>query len=116
VAPSLERLQRRHWGLVLLVAVVAWLAGRPGAGGVALGGGAIGLSLFVYALVFRSVVGRPRPRLAIALLFVKLAALLGLAWFAFSVRQPRPDPIGFAVGVSCLPVSAVWEALSTRRR
>lgn len=116
MAPSVEGVQARHWGLVLTAAAVAWLAGRPGPGGVLLGGGLIWLSLFAYAVVFRSLLRGARPRLAIIVLSVKLLALLGLTWLAFSVHEPRPDPIGFAIGVSCMPGAALWEALGTRKR
>jgi hypothetical protein len=84
-------------------------------GGVLLGGGAIGLSVLLYAVALRALVGRVGPRLAIGLLFVKLLAFLGLGWWAFtSGREHRPDPIGFAVGLTCFPVAAVWEAMRVR--
>ena len=112
---SLSRLQVRHWALVVLSAAAFGAAGRAGAGGVLLGGAAIGLSVLLYsgglALLFR----RARPRLAIGLLSVKLLAFLGLGWLAFaSGREYRPDPIGFAVGITCFPAAAVWEALRAR--
>jgi hypothetical protein len=75
----------------------------------------IGLSVFLYWIGLRSLVGRAGPHLAIALLFVKLLAFLGLGWWAFaSGRENRPDPIGFAVGLTCFPVAAVWEAMRVR--
>jgi hypothetical protein len=84
-------------------------------GGVLLGGGAIGLSVLLYAVALRALLGRVGPRLAIGLLFVKLLAFLGLGWWAFtSGREHRPDPIGFAVGLTCFPVAAVWEAMRVR--
>jgi len=84
-------------------------------GGVLLGGGAIGLSVLLYAVALRALLGRVGPRLAIGLLFVKLLAFLGLGWWAFtSGREHRPDPIGFAVGLTCFPVAAVWEAMWVR--
>ena len=77
----------------------------------------IGLSVLVYAIALRLVVRRLRPRLAIALLSVKLLAFLGLGWLAFAAgRAYRPDPIGFALGLTCFPVAAVWEAMRTRGR
>ena len=112
---SLSRLQARHWALVALVAVASAASGRFGVGGVLLGGGAIGLSVLLYAVGLRALVGRVGPRLAIGLLFVKLLAFLGLGWWAFtSGREHRPDPIGFAVGLTCFPVAAVWEAMWVR--
>ena len=114
-SPSLSRLHARHWTLVALVAVAASAAGRPGAGGVVLGGGLIGLSVLLYAVGLRPLLGRVGPRLAIALLFAKLLAFLGLGWWAFaSGREHHPDPIGFAVGLTCFPVAAVWEAMRVR--
>lgn len=115
MAPSASRVQLRHWGLVVLSALVALVVGRPGVGGVLLGGGAIGLSTFLYAAGFKVVMRRGSPRLAIGILFVKLAAFLGLGWLVFSLGEYRPDPMGFALGVSCLPTAAVWEAVRTRK-
>ena len=114
---SLSRIQARHWGLVGLTAATAAIAGRPGVGGVLLGGGALGLSVFLYALGLRLVLRSGRPRLAIGVVFVKLAAFLGLGWLAFaSGRAFQPDPIGFALGLSCFPAAAVWEAMAMRER
>ena len=79
------------------------------------GGAAIGLSLFLYAAVFTVVLRRASPRLAIGILFVKLVAFLGLGWLVLASEELRPDPLGFAVGVSCMPVAAVWEAVRARR-
>ena len=84
---------------------------------IVLGGAAIGLVLVVYAAVARLVVERRRASLAIGLLFVKLAAFLGLGWFVLtSGEASRPDPIGFALGLSCFPAAAVWEAMRARGR
>ncbi len=116
-APNLSRLQARHWALVALFAAAAAALGWRAVGGIVLGGAAIGLSLFVYEAVFRLVVKPGRSHLAIALLSVKLLAFLGLGWMAFnSGRDHRPDPLGFAAGVTCLPLAAVWEAWRTRAR
>ena len=112
---SLSRLQVRHWGLVAAVAVLALVVGRPGVDGVLLGGAAIGLVVVVYATVARIVLRRGSPSLAIGLLFVKLAAFLGLGWWALaSGRAYRPDALGFALGLTCFPAAAVWEALRAR--
>jgi len=114
VQPSLSRIQLHHWLLVAAAAAAAAAAGRPGVGGILLGGGAIGVSVLLYAVGFSLVFRRGGPRLAIAVLSVKLLLLLGLGWLAFSRGPHHPDPIGFALGVSCFPVSAVWEALRVR--
>lgn len=114
--PSVRRVQLRHWGLLGLATAAAGLAGRPGAGGVLLGGGAIGLSAFLYAAGLRALLVRGGKLLAIGLLFVKLAALIGLGWLAFTAGTHRPDPLGFAFGVSCFPLAAVWEAMVVRQR
>ena len=92
--------------------VLAALGGRPGVGGVLLGGGLIGVSLLLYDFGVAALLRRTRPILAIALLFVKLLLLLGIAWWLFVAGAgSRPDPIGFALGLTCFPVAAVWEAL-----
>jgi len=96
--------------------VAAW-SGRLGVGGVLLGGGAIGFSLFAYQSAMSVLLKPERSRLAIGLLSVKLLAFLGLGWMAFtSGRDHRPDPLGFAAGLTCFPIAAVWEALRVRAR
>jgi hypothetical protein len=112
---SLSRLQVRHWFLVGVSAALLVLTGRDVAVGVLVGGAAIGLSVLLYTGGVHFLLRRPRPRLAIGLLFVKLLAFLGLGWLAFaSGREYRPDPIGFAVGITCFPAAAVWEAMRAR--
>jgi len=98
--------------LVAAAGAAATAGGRGG--GVLLGGGVIGLSVALYALALDGLVRRRRTRLAIGILFVKLAALLGLGSLALASRRFHPDPIGFAVGVSCFPAAAVWEAMRAR--
>jgi len=106
-----------HWGLLAVVTVVALAAGRPGVGGVLLGGGTIGLSIVVYAIGLRALLRRTGARLAIAVLFVKLLAFLGLGWLVFVAgRSWHPDPLGFALGLTCFPAAAVWEALRIQGR
>lgn len=98
-------------------AAVAAAVGAPGAGGVLLGGGMIGLSVSAYAVGLRAVLQKERPRLAIGLLSVKLLLFLGLGWLAFAAgREYRPDPIGFALGITCFPAAAVWEAMRIQGR
>jgi len=113
VKPSVSRIQARHWGLVAIAGLVAWGSGTFGAGGTILGGFAAWGSLVSTAGIFHAAMIRHRPRLAISILSAKLLALLGLTWFAFTARR-QPDPIGFVLGVSCLPLAAVWEALRVR--
>ena len=115
--PSLDRLQRRHWALVAGCVGLSALTGSPGVGGVLLGGGIIGVSVLVYAAGLGLLLRRTRVRLAIALLSVKLLLLLGLGWWAFTAgASSRPDPVGLALGLTCFPVAAVWEALGGQRR
>jgi hypothetical protein len=117
VKPSVRRVQVRHWGLLAVATIGALVAGRPGPGGVLLGGGVMGLSVILYVVGFRLLIGRGGKLLAIGLLFVKLAALIGLGWLAFTAGTThRPDPLGFALGVSCFPLAAVWEAMVVRER
>src|SRR5262250_1541559 len=100
---ELRRIQTLHLSLTACVALLAAVTEAVGAGGVVLGGGMIGLSLSLYSAVFRLAVRGGRRRLAITLLFGKLAALLGLGWLAFAAGSERPDPTGIALGVTCLP-------------
>jgi hypothetical protein len=103
--------------LVVAAAGAAAAAGRPGPGGVLAGGAVIGLSVLLYAIALQSLLRRTGARLAIGLLFVKLVAFLGLGWLAFSWGEKhRPDPVGFALGLTCFVVAAVWEAMPGRRR
>jgi hypothetical protein len=110
------RLQARHWCLVATAALVAAIAGRPGIGGTLLGGVMMGLSVALYGALVGLVVVGGRRRLAIGLLFAKLAAFLGLGWLAFASGSERPDPIGFALGVTCFPIAVVWHAVRGRNR
>jgi hypothetical protein len=112
---DLRRLQLRHWFLVALATAGAAAAGAPGPGGVAAGGATMGLSLALYTTLFRLAVRGGRRRLAIVLLFGKLAAFLGLGWLAFTSGSVRPDPLGFAVGITCCPAAVVWEAVRVRK-
>jgi hypothetical protein len=48
-------------------------------------------------------------------LFAKLAAVLGLGWLAFASGRGRPDPLGFALGVTCFPAAVVWDAVRGRK-
>jgi hypothetical protein len=114
VTASLSRLQLRHWGLVAAAALAAAGANRGLGLGILAGGAAIGISVGFYAAGLGLVLRGRRPRLAIGLLSVKLLALLGLGWLAFASGRFGPDPIGFAVGVSCFPAAAVWEAMRAR--
>ena len=79
------------------------------------GGAMMGLSLALYAALFQLVVREGHRRLAIGLLFAKLAAFLGLGWLAFASGSVRPDPLGFAFGVTCCPAAVVWEAVRGRK-
>jgi hypothetical protein len=112
MAPSVERMQVRHWLLVGLATLVAALWARSLLWGVIVGGAAIGISMLLYAAVFLAALRRRSGRLAFGMLFVKFLAFLGLGWLVFAASETwRPDPLGFVVGVSCMPVAAVWEAM-----
>jgi hypothetical protein len=115
MSSDIARVQVRHWVLVALAAGVALAVGTPGPGGVLLGGGMMGLSLALYTALFAMAVRGGRRRLAIGLLFAKLAAFLGLGWLAFASGSVRPDPLGFAFGVTCCPAAVVWEAVRGRK-
>src|SRR5262245_10650587 len=109
------RLQVRHGILVVVAGAVAAVIGRPGAWGTLLGGAMMALSVALYTAIVRLVVAGGRPRLAIGLLFAKLAAFLGLGWLAFASGSGRPDLIGFALGVTCFPAAVVWEAVQGKK-
>ena len=110
MASDLGRIQRRHWTLVPLSAFVLGTLTTVGAGGVLLGGGMMGLSVAVYDALYRLVVQGGRRRLAIGLLFAKVAAFVGMGWLAFASERVRVDPLGFAIGVTCFPLAVVWTA------
>jgi hypothetical protein len=110
--PSIERIQVRHWLLVALATAVAGIWARPLLWGVVLGGVAIGVSTLLYLAVFVVALRRRSGRLALGVVFVKFLAFLGLGWLVFAASETyRPDPVGFVVGVSCMPAAAVWEAI-----
>jgi hypothetical protein len=114
--PSVERIQVRHWLLVGVAAAAAALWGRTHAWGVVVGGAAIGVSTLLYAAIFVALLRRGSERLAFWMLSVKFLAFLGLGWLVFAASEAyRPDPVGFTVGVSCMPVAAVWEAIRVRK-
>jgi predicted permease len=104
-----------HWALVVATATAAWLAGKPWVWGIVIGGGAIGLLTLIHAGALTVMLRRGSTRLAVLIVAVKFAASLGLAWLALSAGDLRPDPVGFALGLTCLPVAVVCEALRARR-
>jgi hypothetical protein len=88
----------------------------PGIGlAVLFGGGIMGASMHLYAIGLRILIRNGSVRLALGAFFVKLALFLGVGWVVFSSEGYRPDAVGFAAGVSCLPIAAAWEAIRTRR-
>ena len=113
---SVERVRRRIALLTLAFGVACWLGNGPVASGVFAGGAIVLGSVWLLERLFNAAIVTGRRRLAMAMTFVKLAAFLGLGWIAFTVPSWVPDPLGIAVGVSTLPVAAVWEALEVRRR
>jgi hypothetical protein len=76
--------------------------------------GLIASSLWIYTVLFDAVLRTGRRRLALALTFVKLAALLALGWWVVKRGAGAIDPLGVAAGITCLPLAALWEALRTR--
>jgi hypothetical protein len=114
-APSASRFQLTHWVLVAAAAGAAWATGRPWALGILAGGAVIGVLTLLHAGALTVMLRRGSARLAVVVVAVKLLASLGLAWLALSAGDYRPDPMGFALGVTCLPVAAVCEALRARR-
>jgi hypothetical protein len=114
--PSVGGIQRKILGLGLVGIGAAILIGRPGPWGVFLGASVVVASLWIYALLFDAVFRTGRRRLALGLTFVKLAAFLALGWWAMSRGVGTFDPLGFAVGVTCLPLAALWEAMQAKGR
>jgi hypothetical protein len=115
VAASASRFQATHWAIVLLVAATVWLLGFPWAWGVLVGGAAIGLSTAIWAAILGVMLRGGRARLAVGIVFVKVAAVLALGWLAMYGGAYRPDPVGFSIGVTCLPIAAVCEAIRLRK-
>lgn len=113
---SLKRLQLYHWSLVGVGAAVSVLIGQPRTGGgIVLGGGVMGCSVWLNAVGLRRVLGKGSPRLAIGLVSVKLLAFLGLGAMAFrSGGNGGLDPVGLALGIGCFFVAALSEALRVR--
>lgn len=105
-----------RWHVGLAVAATALGAGTQwfGPGGTLLGAAAMGLALWAYGAVLAVVLRRGSPRLAMVLLSAKFLAFLGLGWLALGASRQGPDPLGFAVGVTCFPMATVIGALRTR--
>lgn len=111
---SVEGVQRRLLvvaGVTTLVGAAAW---PDRVGGILLGAAVVSTSLWLYGRLFDAAIRTGRRRLALGLTFVKLAAFLGLGWGALVWGAGRIDPIGFALGVTCLPLAATWEALRAK--
>lgn len=115
MSASVDRILRRIALLTALAGIVWWLAIGTGAPTVLAGGAVVLASVWLLERIFEAAILTGRRRLAMALTFVKLAALLGLGWIAFTVPSSIPDPLAFAVGMSTLLAAAVWEALQTRQ-
>jgi len=112
---TLTRVHARH--AVLVVAAASALAihrAPPAALGAILGGAVIGGSVLLNTLTFHFAVRRPNPRVAIGISSVKLLGSLLLVWWVMTHVGWRPDPVGFAIGVTCYPVAALWDALRTK--
>jgi hypothetical protein len=78
--------------------------------GIVVGAGFVSMSVWLYARLFDAAIRTGRRRLALGLTFVKLAAFLALGWVAMSWGAGSVHPLGFAIGVTCLPLAALWEA------
>lgn len=104
---------QRHFLLVALAAVGGMGFGL-GPGGVLVGGGVMGLVVWGYGKALGALMGRGSRHLAMIFPFAKFLTLLGLGWLALSGTTHVPDPLGFAVGVTCFPVAVVWGTLRAR--
>jgi hypothetical protein len=111
---TLSRIHARHAILVLLAAVGLAVIRVEAGLGVIVGGAVIGASVLLNTLTFHFAVKRPNARVAIGILSVKLLASLLLVWWVMTYVGWRPDPAGFAIGVTCWLVAALWDALRTK--
>ena len=112
--PSVRRVQLKIVALGAVAGAVCAALGGPGVWGVLFGVGLVISSLWSYTILFDAAIRKGNRRLALGLPFVKLAAFLALGWWAITRGAGAIDPLGVAVGVTCLPLAAVWEALATR--
>lgn len=72
------------------------------------------LTVVAYGAALGLVMRRGSRRLAITLLFAKFCGFLGLGWWAITATQHGPDPLGFAVGVTCFPFATIVGVLRAR--
>jgi len=86
----------------------------PAAIGALAGGSVMSVSMLLSNLVLDATLRRRRHRLAIGLTFAKLLLLLGFVWGVLGWGLTGIDPGGLAVGITCLPLAATWEALRWR--
>ncbi|MCW5889373.1 MAG: hypothetical protein KIT14_02350 [bacterium] len=112
---SASRFQATLWLMVVAVALLAWVLGLPYAWGILVGGAAVGFSTAIWAASLQIILRGGRVRLAVGIVFVKVAAVLALGWLALYGGAYRPDPMGFAIGVSCLPIAVACEAIRMRK-
>ena len=111
---TLSRIHGRHAVLVALSALALAPFRVETSLGVVVGGAVIGASVLLNTLTFHFGVRRPNARVAIGILSVKLLASLLLVWWLVTYVGWRPDPTGFAIGVTCWLVAALWDALRTK--
>lgn len=111
---SVDGVQRRLLALAGAAILLAMAVSPQRTIGLGLGAGTVSLSLWLYARVFDAAVRTGRRRLALGLTFVKLAAFLALGWGVLVWGAGVVDPVGFALGVTCLPLAALWEGLRTK--
>jgi hypothetical protein len=112
--PSVNGVQRKIAALGAAAVAINLVTSRSRTWGILLGIGLVASSLWLYAVLFDVVVRRGRRRLALGLTFAKLALLLVLGWWVVVRGAGKIDPLGLAVGVTCLPLAALWEALTVR--
>jgi hypothetical protein len=111
---SVEGVQRRLFILAVATTVAGAILWPPRMGGIVLGAAVVSSSLWLYGRLFDAAIRTGRRRLALGLTFVKLTAFLALGWGALVWGAGLIDPIGFALGVTCLPLAATWEALRAK--
>lgn len=112
--PSVRGIQLKIAALAAAAAAAYAALGGPGIWGVLFGAALVMTSLWTYAVLFEAAIRKGNRRLALGLPFAKLAALLALGWWVITRGAGVIDPLGVAVGVTCLPLAALWEALTSK--
>jgi len=112
MTPTIQRIQRLHFVLLAVVALVAAASARVSPWGVLLGGGVMGANLWLLQRLSQHLLSPGREQrvgrvvaLGLAKQVLLLFLLAALFW------RVNVDAVGFAVGVTLLVVACVAAAL-----